>query len=40
MQNQESTLAYETHKVLCDFYIQTGHLISTKRPDQIIFKKN
>ena len=33
MQNPETVSENETHKVLCDFEIQTDHLISTRQPD-------
>ena len=36
MHKPESRLENETHKILWDFKIQTGHLISTKRPDLVI----
>ena len=39
MPNQESTLENETHKLLCDFEIQTDHLISAGRPDFMIVGK-
>ena len=29
----------DTHKVLWDFHIETGHLISARRPDLIIINK-
>ena len=40
MHNPKSTLENETHKILLDFDIQTDHLISTRRPDLVIVKKN
>ena len=36
MHNPASALEYDTHKFLCDFDIQTDHLISARRPDLII----
>ena len=39
MQNQESVLENDTHKLLWDFEIQTYHLISARRPDLIIINK-
>ena len=36
MQKSESVLKNETQKLLCDFEIQTDHLISAIRPDLII----
>ena len=38
--NPESVLENETHKLLPDFEIQTDRLISARRPDFIIIKKN
>ena len=35
----ESVLEKETLKILCDFEIQTDHLISARRPDLVIVKK-
>ena len=34
--NPESVLENETHKIRWDFEIQTAHLISAVRPDQVI----
>ena len=34
--NLESVLENETLKILWDFEIQTDHLISARRPDQVI----
>ena len=34
MHNPESFLENETHKILCDFEIQTVHLILARWPDQ------
>ena len=39
MQNQESILENETHKILMDFELQTDHLIPTRPPDLVIFNK-
>ena len=39
MHNPEYILENETHKDLWDFEIQTDHLISTRRPDQVIINK-
>ena len=39
MHNPESVLENETHKLLCDFEIQTSQLISFRRPDLIIINK-
>ena len=36
MHNPESILENETHKLLCDFEIQTDHEILARRPDLII----
>ena len=35
MHNPESVLEDETHKLLWDFDIQTDHLNSARRPDQV-----
>ena len=35
MHNEEK----EMHKILWDFEIQTDHLISTRKPDQVIINK-
>ena len=40
MHNPAAVLANETYKHLWDFDIQTGHLISARRPDFTIIKKN
>ena len=37
--NPESVLENATHKVLCDFEIQTDHQILAERPNQEIVKK-
>ena len=39
MHNPESVPNNETYKLLCDFEIQTDHLISARRPDLIIINK-
>ena len=39
MHNPESVVENETHKLQWDFDIQTDHLISARRPDLIIIKK-
>ena len=39
MQNPESVLENETLKILCDFKMQTDHLISAQRPDLVIVNK-
>ena len=39
MHNPEPVLENDTHKLLCDFDIQTDHLISARRPDFIIINK-
>ena len=40
MHNPASVLENETHELLCDFEIQTDHLISARQPDfKIINKK-
>ena len=39
MHNPASVLENDTHKLLWDFDIQTGHLISARRPDIIIINK-
>ena len=36
MDNPESILENEMHKVVWDFEIQTDHIISVRRPDQVI----
>ena len=35
MHNPESVLENETYKILWGFEIQTDHLISARRPDQV-----
>ena len=40
MRNPKSVLEKETHKILWDFEIQTDHLISASRPDQVIVNEN
>ena len=39
MHNPASVLENNTHKLLWDFDIQTGRLISTRRPDLLIINK-
>ena len=39
MHNLESVLEYETNKILWDFDIQTDHLISARRPHQVLVNK-
>ena len=39
MHKQESILENETHKLFCDFEIQTDYLISARRSDQEIVNK-
>ena len=39
MHNVESVLENKTHKLLCNFEIQTDHLISARRPDLLMIKK-
>ena len=39
MHNLASILENDTHKLQWDFDIQTDHLISARRPDQITKKK-
>ena len=39
MHNPAAVLENNTHKLLCDFDIQTDHLISARRPDLIVIKK-
>ena len=39
MHNSASVLENDTHKLLCDFNIQTDHLIPNRRPDFIIINK-
>ena len=36
MHKSESLLGNEMHKILRDFEMQTDHLISARRPDQVI----
>ena len=40
MHNPAPVLENDAHKLLWDFYIQTDHLISASRPDQIIINNN
>ena len=39
MHNPESFLENEVHNILWNFEIQTDHLISIKRLDQVVVKK-
>ena len=39
MHNPKSVPEKETHKILWDFETQTDHLISARRPDQVIVNK-
>ena len=39
MHNTGSAQENETHKLYCDFEMQTDHLISARRPDPVIVKK-
>ena len=39
MYNLESIQENEMHKLLCDFEIQTDHLISIRRPNLMIINK-
>ena len=39
MNNTDSILENETHKILWDFEIQTCHQISARRSDHVIVKK-
>ena len=39
MHYPESVLENETHKLLWDFEIQTDHIISARRPDLVIKKR-
>ena len=39
MDNSESALENESHKILLDFEIQTDHLISVTRQDRGIVKE-
>ena len=38
--NLAAVLENDTHKLLWDFDIQTGHLISVRRPDFIVINNN
>ena len=40
MHNPEFGLENEKHKLLRDFDIETDHLISARRPDEVIVNKN
>ena len=39
MHNLAAVLENNTHKLLCDFDLQTDHLILTRRPDLILITK-
>ena len=39
MYKPESVLENEMHKIVCDFVIQTNHLILARRPDLVLIKK-
>ena len=39
MQNPESVMENETHKLLLDFEIQTDYQISARRPDFVIINQ-
>ena len=39
MHNPVPVLENDSHKILCDFNVQTGHLILARRPDLIIINK-
>ena len=39
MNNPESVLQNETHKILWEFETQTDHLISARRPDLVLVNK-
>ena len=39
MHNQESVVENETHTILWDFEIQTDHLMSARRSDQVMVNK-
>ena len=39
MHNPTPVLEKDSHKLLCDFNIQTDHLIQARRPDLIIINK-
>ena len=36
MEKTDSVLENETHKIHWDFEIETDHLISARRPDQVL----
>ena len=40
MYNPESVLKNEIHKIISNFETQTDHLISARRPDLVIVKKD
>ena len=39
MHKPETFQEHETHKILCDFEIQTDHLILARRPNLVIIDK-
>ena len=39
MQRPESVLKNKTHNVPCDFEMQTGYLVPTKKPNLVIVYK-
>ena len=39
MENPESILENETHKILCDFEMQTDHRIPDRQPHLVIINK-
>ena len=39
MHKLESALKNETHQILCDFDIQMGDLISTRRPELVLLTR-
>ena len=39
MHKPESVLKFETHKIMCDFEIQTDHLIPARKPYIMIINK-
>ena len=39
MHKPESVLENEMHKILCDFVIQTDHLIPARKPDLVIVNR-
>ena len=39
MHNSESVIENDTWEILCDFEMQTDHLISTRRPVLVLINK-